>query len=195
MISFLLLCFSVLFPNSHVYSSSFKSLLTLSRVISALGQPQTLAGNHIGYRDSKLTRLLQPSLSGNAKLAFICCITLSGLFLDETRSTLQFAQRIKNVKTAPKVNVKVGDKAEIIKRMQEELEEMKGTLSQSVNKLQELEDENRSLKSTIRFLSSDRDRVLEQVQMYEKQIVRCYQSAKRHSVSCPSAPPRLQLRL
>jgi centromeric protein E len=49
-----------------------QSLLSLSRVIQALSQP---GNGHINYRDSKLTRLLQPSLSGNAKMAIICCIT------------------------------------------------------------------------------------------------------------------------
>lgn len=33
------------------------------------------AGGHIPYRDSKLTRILQPSLGGNAKTAIICAIT------------------------------------------------------------------------------------------------------------------------
>jgi centromeric protein E len=48
-----------------------QSLLSLSRVIHALSQP----GTHVSFRDSKLTRLLQPSLSGNAKMSIICCIT------------------------------------------------------------------------------------------------------------------------
>lgn len=50
-----------------------QSLLSLSRVIHALSQP----GTHVSFRDSKLTRLLQPSLSGNAKMAVVCCITPS----------------------------------------------------------------------------------------------------------------------
>jgi centromeric protein E len=38
-----------------------RSLLTLSRVLSKLGKKD---GGHINYRDSKLTRILKPSLSG-----------------------------------------------------------------------------------------------------------------------------------
>ena len=54
---------------------------------------------HISYRDSKLTRILKSSLSGNARMAVICCITPSGKYIEETRSTLQFASRAKLVKT------------------------------------------------------------------------------------------------
>lgn len=48
-----------------------QSLLSLSRVIQSLSQP----GHHVSFRDSQLTRLLQPSLSGNAKMSIVCCIT------------------------------------------------------------------------------------------------------------------------
>jgi centromeric protein E len=50
-----------------------QSLLSLSRVIQSLSQP----GSHVNFRDSKLTRLLQPSLSGNAQMSVVCCITPS----------------------------------------------------------------------------------------------------------------------
>ena len=72
-----------------------QSLLSLSRVIHALSQQQP--GQHVSFRDSKLTRLLQPSLSGNAKMAVVCCITPSNAYIEETRSTLQFASRAKLV--------------------------------------------------------------------------------------------------
>jgi chromosome segregation ATPase len=72
----------------------------LSRVIVGLGQPNQ---THIHFRDSKLTRILQPSLSENARKAVICCATPSELYLEETRSTLLFASRAKLVKTRPRV--------------------------------------------------------------------------------------------
>ena len=150
---------------------SLSSLLTLSRVISALGQPDTTSSaRHIGYRDSKLTRVLQPSLSGNAKLAFVCCATASGLYLEETKSTLQFAQRIKHVKTASKINIKVEDKTVTINRLQEELNDIKESLIDSLDRVRALENENKSLKSTITFLTGDRDRALQKIETYEKKI-------------------------
>ena len=166
--------FYLIFNNlteTNAFFVALSSLLTLSRVISALGQPDTSTSTrHIGYRDSKLTRVLQPSLSGNAKLAFVCCATASGLYLEETKSTLQFAQRIKHVKTASKINIKVGDKSEIIKRLQEELNDTKESLMESMDRVRTLENENKSLKSTITFLTRDRDRALQTIDTYEKKI-------------------------
>ncbi len=154
-------------PNSNL------SLLTLSRVITALGQHpsnNTTSIRHIGYRDSKLTRVLQPSLSGNAKLAFVCCTTASGLYLEETKSTLQFAQRIKHVKTASKINLKQEDKSEIIQRLQGELNDTQHLLVESIDRIRQLETENKALKASVTFLSSDRDRALEKIQMFEKKM-------------------------
>ena len=95
------------------------SLLTLSRVIVGLGQPNQ---SHINFRDSKLTRILQPSLSGNARMAVICCATPSEFYLEETRSTLLFASRAKLVKTRAQVNEVLDDRS-LIKRLQRELAE------------------------------------------------------------------------
>ncbi len=46
------------------------SLLVLGKVIRALGNPN----EHVPYRDSKLTRILKPSLSGNSRMAIICTL-------------------------------------------------------------------------------------------------------------------------
>jgi len=90
-----------------------RSLLTLATVIARLGEIQgdSLLGSaagqngHIPYRDSKLTRLLAPSLGGNARVAVICCINSSWNALEESISTLKFAKRVKKVK----VNATRGD--------------------------------------------------------------------------------------
>ncbi|KAG7695892.1 hypothetical protein KL933_002522 [Ogataea haglerorum] len=71
-----------------------KSLLALSTVIQKLSQGSF---NHIPYRDSKLTRLLQPSLSGESIVSILCTIHLSSSTLSETINTLRFAARAKNI--------------------------------------------------------------------------------------------------
>lgn len=61
-------------------------------------------GSHIPYRDSKLTRILQPSLGGNAKTAIICAITPAAVHVEESHSTLRFACRAKRVVNNAVVN-------------------------------------------------------------------------------------------
>ena len=87
---------------------TINNLLTLSRVIAALGPP---SNSHINFRDSKLTCILQPALSGNARMTIICCTTPSELYLEETRSTLQFASRATLVKTRTQINEFLDDRS------------------------------------------------------------------------------------
>ena len=57
-------------------------------------------------------------------MAVVCCATPSELYLEETRSTLQFASRAKLVKTNAKVNEVIDDRS-MIKKLQRELAEAK----------------------------------------------------------------------
>ncbi|CAG8467879.1 1610_t:CDS:2 [Dentiscutata erythropus] len=76
-------------------------LLALGNVISALGDP-TKAKNttHIPYRDSKLTRLLQDSLGGNALTLMIACVSPAEYNAAETLNTLKYANRARNIKNS-----------------------------------------------------------------------------------------------
>jgi hypothetical protein len=77
------------------------SLSALGNVISALVDGKN---NHIPYRDSKLTRLLQDSLGGNTKTIMIACISPSAFNYDEILGTLRYASRAKNIQNKPKIN-------------------------------------------------------------------------------------------
>lgn len=74
-----------------------KSLLTLGTVIKKLTE-KTKQNQHIPYRDSKLTRILQHSLGGNARTAVLCTISSAADHYSESVSTLSFAERVKTVK-------------------------------------------------------------------------------------------------
>lgn len=100
-----------------------KSLLTLSRVIAALAAARGDAAAHINFRDSKLTRILQPSLAGNTRTAIICCCTPAETYREETRSTLQFAARAKAIKTHASVNERVDD-ATMLRRLKRKIREL-----------------------------------------------------------------------
>ena len=52
-----------------------------------------LQTKHIPYRDSKLTRILQESLGGNARTVIVICSSPASYNESETKSTLLFGQR------------------------------------------------------------------------------------------------------
>ena len=78
-----------------------KSLSALGNVINALTE---VGRDHIPYRDSKLTYILQDSLGGNSKTVIIATASPNTYVLSETLSTMKFAKRAKEIKNAPKVN-------------------------------------------------------------------------------------------
>lgn len=80
-------------------------LLALGNVISALGDPsKARAKTYIPYRDSKLTRLLQDSLGGNAQTTMIACVSPAEYNTNETINTLKYANRARNIKNKAEVN-------------------------------------------------------------------------------------------
>ncbi|CEP09485.1 hypothetical protein [Parasitella parasitica] len=72
-------------------------LLALGNVISALGDESKRQQQHIPYRNSKLTRLLQDSLGGNSQTLMLACVSPADSNANETLSTLKYANRAKNI--------------------------------------------------------------------------------------------------
>ncbi|WJX51345.1 hypothetical protein P8452_37549 [Trifolium repens] len=103
-----------------------RSLLTLSTVIRKLSNCKGKQG-HVNYRDSKLTRILQPCLGGNARTAIICTLSPARSHVEQTRNTLLFACCAKEVTTKAQVNVVMSDKA-LVKQLQKELARLEGEL-------------------------------------------------------------------
>lgn len=62
-------------------------------------------GSHIPYRDSKLTRILQHSLGGNARTAIICTMSPAHSHVEQSRNTLSFATRAKEVTNTAHINM------------------------------------------------------------------------------------------
>nr|XP_021400760.1 kinesin-like protein KIF3C [Lonchura striata domestica] len=99
------------------------SLSALGNVISALVDGRS---THIPYRDSKLTRLLQDSLGGNAKTIMVATLGPASHSYDESLSTLRFANRAKNIKNKPRVNEDPKDT--LLREFQEEIVRLKAQL-------------------------------------------------------------------
>jgi len=74
------------------------SLAALGNVIAALADAGP--GKHVPFRDSKLTRLLQDSLGGECRTALIATLGPSRGSVNESASTLAFADRCATVRIA-----------------------------------------------------------------------------------------------
>ncbi|KAL4138549.1 hypothetical protein PRIC2_002054 [Phytophthora ramorum] len=98
-----------------------RSLLALSRVVVALGSSKLPnQQDHVNFRDSKLTRILQPSLSGAARVLFVCCASPAPAYVEDTRSTLKFASRAKRIKVNAAVNEVVDQRARALMELARE---------------------------------------------------------------------------
>eukprot|EP01054_Gregarina_sp_Poly1_P001744 Gregarina_sp_Poly_1__1743@NODE_144_length_12899_cov_53_943501_g129_i0_p1_GENE_NODE_144_length_12899_cov_53_943501_g129_i0NODE_144_length_12899_cov_53_943501_g129_i0_p1_ORF_typecomplete_len2053_score348_41Kinesin/PF00225_23/5_3e98Kinesin/PF00225_23/2_5e02Kinesin/PF00225_23/1_8e04Microtub_bd/PF16796_5/2_5e13WD40/PF00400_32/1e02WD40/PF00400_32/4_6WD40/PF00400_32/3_1e03WD40/PF00400_32/4_4e03WD40/PF00400_32/9_9ANAPC4_WD40/PF12894_7/1_5e04ANAPC4_WD40/PF12894_7/3e02ANAPC4_WD40/PF12894_7/1_8e02ANAPC4_WD len=82
-------------------------LLALSNVINALTEERfcsTDIAQHVPYRDSKLTRILQDSLGGNSKTVMVACVSASKSDFAESFSTIKYASRARNIQNTPVLN-------------------------------------------------------------------------------------------
>ncbi|KAF8534083.1 hypothetical protein BDD12DRAFT_445709 [Trichophaea hybrida] len=96
-------------------------LASLGKVISQLSSRQS--GSHVSYRDSKLTRLLQDSLGGNAITYMIACVTPAEFHLSETLNTIQYAQRARAIQSKPRIQQisDDGDMKQLVDRLRAEI--------------------------------------------------------------------------
>ena len=59
---------------------------------------------HVPFRDSKITRLLQDSLGGNSQTLMIACVSPAHTNEEESINTLRYANRARNIKNRPTIN-------------------------------------------------------------------------------------------
>lgn len=113
--------------NTHAEGARAKEGISINAGLAALGKvisqlSSRNAGAHVSYRDSKLTRLLQDSLGGNAITYMIACVTPAEFHLSETLNTVQYAQRARAIQSKPRIQqVEERDKQALIDRLKAEV--------------------------------------------------------------------------
>ncbi|KAF9092149.1 kinesin motor protein cin8 [Mortierella sp. GBA35] len=151
-----------------------QSLLTLGRVINSLVE----RSQHIPYRESKLTRLLEDSLGGKTKTCIIATISPARSCLEETFSTLNYANRAKNIKNTPEINQKMTKKT-LIKEYLVEIDRLKADLNATREKngvfmtqesYQALVDEATSNKDLVGETQKQAERVAQELQLLEEKF-------------------------
>uniref|UniRef100_A0A453LE91 Kinesin motor domain-containing protein n=1 Tax=Aegilops tauschii subsp. strangulata TaxID=200361 RepID=A0A453LE91_AEGTS len=149
-----------------------KSLLTLGKVIRQLSGGRN---GHIPYRDSKLTRILQSSLGGNARTAIICTMSPAHCHVEQSRNTLLFANCAKNVVTNAQVNVVMSDKA-LVKHLQRELTRLENELKfpgsascpTHAEVLKEKDEQIKKLEEQLKELMEEKDTVQSELENFRK---------------------------
>jgi kinesin family protein 3/17 len=105
------------------------SLSALGNVIASLVDGKS---SHIPYRDSKLTRLLQDSLGGNARTVMVANLGPASYNYEETVTTLRFANRAKNIKNKPRINEDPKDA--LLREFQQEIARLKAQINEPSEK-------------------------------------------------------------
>lgn len=175
-----------------------KSLLTLGTVIGRLsGADDKVEGGktidrekslkHLPYRDSKLTRLLQPALSGDSLVSILCTIQLSAAgsaaaatsHTGETLNTLKFASRAKNnIVSHAKRNESNATGADpgsraLLDRYRIEIQELRAQLEQQNKAKEEAEQQEEIQQDRRREEELERqERTRHEEQMLEMQLAR-----------------------
>lgn len=143
------------------------SLTTLGKCVNARATGQ----QHVPFRDSKLTRLLQESLGGNAKTSMIVAVRGTGDHAEETHQSLEFGSRAMQVQTHAEVNVE---------------EAPFGTpgscappAAQATHALAQLQQLQRQNAQVFRELKEDQDRSLRAIKSLQKEKEAMRREARR----------------
>uniref|UniRef100_A0A8C5SF63 Kinesin-like protein n=1 Tax=Laticauda laticaudata TaxID=8630 RepID=A0A8C5SF63_LATLA len=126
-----------------------RSLLALGNCINALSDRTGV--KYVNYRDSKLTRLLKDSLGGNSRTVMIAHISPASSAFEESRSTLTYAERAKNIRTTVKrnhlnVSYHIAQYTSIIAELHREIHRLQCKIEQQ---------EPRPMRSAIRSIQAE----------------------------------------
>jgi len=124
------------------------SLLILGNCIQALSEKNSF----IPYRDSKLTRILQESLGGNAKTGLIVTVSPSNYHVEETVCSLAFGQRAMKVQNKPILN-KFVDYESFCKKLSLDLDKLNDEYLELKDKYEKLLEENNLLKEKMKKMN------------------------------------------
>lgn len=112
-----------------------RSLLALANCINALSEKGGKGAQFVNYRDSKLTRLLKDALGGNSRTVMITHISPASSNFEESRNTLVYADKAKNIRNKVKRNLMnvsyhLAQYTSIIADLRSEIERLRAKIDQ-----------------------------------------------------------------
>lgn len=154
-----------------------KSLTCLGKVISALAESTDNTKNrHIPYRDSTLTWILKDNLGGNSKTVMLATVSPAAIQLEETLSTLRYAERAKKIMNKAVVNE--SNNNEVIAALQKEIEALNAALKSAtqtdraalMEEIMATEAMKRELDTTMADKLAETKRMMEEREEYMKRL-------------------------
>ena len=91
--------------EKKILNKSLHSLRHLVQTLSSIKNEPLIQSTYTPYRESKLTQLLCDCFGGNCYTTLFLNCCLSSLYLNETRNTLLFGQKVKKIQNKPIPNV------------------------------------------------------------------------------------------
>ena len=145
--------------EKKILNKSLQSLRHLVQTLNVIKTETLTMSTYIPYRESKLTEILCDCFGGNCYTSMIlnCCSSL--LYFEETRNTLLFGQKVKNIQNKPKENIENNaDKNPIVLEMLAlYMESMKNKKMKEENKIvKKYEEEIDELKKQIKLLNKSK---------------------------------------
>jgi hypothetical protein len=155
------------------------SLTCLGNVIRALGDAKA---THVPFRNSKLTRLLQDTLTGHAQVSLVVTIGPSASHVLETLSSLMFGVRAMKVKTFAGVNQVIDrDDRDRAGASQAELDAKDDQIHQLEAELSELQSRHAAAEAQAARALADLTQANEKARFLEDELV--IQSEVRQSIA------------
>lgn len=142
-----------------------KSLLALGNLITNMNETP-----HLNYRDSKLTRVLEPSMKREVDLIAFCLISPLKKFISESLRTLSFSSRLSEIKMNFKPS-KIQKNEDInLCECEEEKEKLKTEILRKEIKMNEINEEINSLRNKYEDLLSNFINENEEKDLLKKRI-------------------------
>ncbi|EKF37991.1 kinesin, putative [Trypanosoma cruzi marinkellei] len=137
------------------------SLLVLGKVVAALTDKSS---QHVPFRESKLTRILQYSLLGNGNTSIVVNCSPSDESTEETLSAIMFGQRAIQIKQDARRHEVLDYKALYLQLMAELDSKNDGTLADALKEERTVyEDRVSALEDRVRILTAENDLLRQEI--------------------------------
>ena len=159
--------------EKKILNKSLQALRHLVQTLDAIKNEDLTMSTYIPYRESKLTEILCDCFGGNCFTSMILNCCMSPLYLEETRNTLLFGQKVKNLQNKPKENIdnNVDKNPIVLEMLALYMESMKHKKQKEESKIvKKLEDEIARLKKKIKQLQEQIKGYLKQIEELKKKL-------------------------